>query len=82
MWKCIRDMQRGRRGLQLSRIVTVNDENGVPCASPSEQRQRWRRHFNDMLNVSNQFDVAKLANVHKREVDDTSGRAPTTREVT
>ena len=74
-------MQRGRKGIQPSRIVTINDENGVPCTNPNEQHQRWRRHFNNVLNVRNQFDAAELDKVQERGVDDTLGRILTAREV-
>ena len=33
MWNCVRDMQYGRRGRVPSRMVTINDENGVSCLS-------------------------------------------------
>ena len=38
-------MQGGRRGLIPSRTVAVHNEDGVPCASMTDQYQRWRRHF-------------------------------------
>ena len=34
---CIRDMQCGRRGRVPSRMVTINDENGVSCLSVDAQ---------------------------------------------
>ena len=37
MWKKIRDMQRGRRGLIPSRAMTICDEDGAPCFSTSDQ---------------------------------------------
>ena len=39
VWKCITDMQRERKGIQPSRIVTINDENGVLYTNPNEQHQ-------------------------------------------
>ena len=33
VWKCIRDMQRGRRGLLPSKAVVIEGENGEPCSS-------------------------------------------------
>ena len=45
VWSCIRDIQRGRRGLVPMRAVVVKDEEGNPCKTPEAQQQRWRRHF-------------------------------------
>ena len=55
MWKAIRDMQRGRRGLIRTRAVTIHDEDDVPCGNISDQHQRWRRHFTKVLNIRSQF---------------------------
>ena len=41
VWQCIRDMQRGRRGLLPSTTVTINNEDGNPCTSLSDEQQRW-----------------------------------------
>ena len=60
MWKAIRDMQRGRRGLIPTRAVTISDEDDVPCGSISDQHQRWRRHFNKVLNIRSQFDEEEM----------------------
>ena len=60
VWRCIRDLQRGRRGLRPSVNVTINDEDGNPCRTPLAQQQRWRRHFSAVLNIHSQFDPAEL----------------------
>ena len=33
VWKAIREMQRGRRGLLPCRTAVIDDEDGVPCSS-------------------------------------------------
>ena len=40
VWSCIRDIQRGRRGLVPMRAVVVNDEEGNPRKTPEAQQQR------------------------------------------
>ena len=45
VWKCIRDMQRGHRGLLPSRSVVIHSKNGELCSSSASPHQRWRRHF-------------------------------------
>lgn len=45
VWSCIRDIQRGRRGLVPVRAVVVRDEEGNLCQTPQVQQQRWRQHF-------------------------------------
>ena len=44
IWKCIRDMQYGRRGLVLSRLATVINEEGNPCTTVEAQQHQWRKH--------------------------------------
>ena len=56
MWKCIRDMQHGRRGLVPARLATVVDEEGNACTTVEAQQQRWRRHFTKILNIQSQFN--------------------------
>ena len=40
--------------------MTVDDENGRPCVTVDAQKDRWRRHFNKVLNVVSVFDVSVL----------------------
>ena len=40
VWKCIRDIQRGRRGLVPTRSAIIRDEDGVPLAAPRKLRMR------------------------------------------
>jgi len=69
VWNCIRDMQRGRRGRVPSRVITIHDENNVPCVSTASQHQRWRHHFTKVLNVVSEYDESELDLVRQREVD-------------
>ena len=74
-------MQRGCRGLLLSRTVVINGENGETCSSSTSQHQRWRRHFTIVLNVRS-HDATAMEKVRQREVDEDLGSIPTGREVT
>ena len=56
VWRCIRDIQRGRRGLIPVRMATVMDEEENACNTPEQQQQRWRRHFDKFLNIQSEFD--------------------------
>jgi hypothetical protein len=51
--KCIRDIQKGRRGMVPARTGVVKDENGNECTTIEAQQERWRRHFNKILNIVN-----------------------------
>ena len=43
--RCIRDIQRGRRGLVPLRIAAVWDKAGAECDTPEiQQQQQWRRN--------------------------------------
>ena len=66
MWKCIRDMQYGCRGPVPSRSVTIKDENGNPCTTPSAQQQQWQRHFTNVLNTQSQFNMEEIQSVRQR----------------
>ena len=81
VWKCIRDMQFGRRGRVPTRMVATCDENGEPYSPTAEQHQRWRRHFTKVLNMRSQFDGAELAEVRQRETDADLGTVPTSSKV-
>ncbi len=50
--RCIRDIQRGRRGLVPVRTAAVKDEDGNVCTTSVAQQQRWRRYFTKILNKS------------------------------
>ena len=82
VWQSIRAMQRGRRGLLPSVAVTINDENGNPCTSPSAQQQRWRRHFSRVLNMQSQFDLEELEKVRQRPLREDLAQTPSMRELT
>ena len=81
MWKCIRDMQHGQKGLLPSKTVVINDENGVPCSCPSEQQGRWRSHFSNVLNVESQFDITELGHVKQRRIINDLSDKPSSTEV-
>ena len=82
VWQCIRDMQRGRRGLLPSVNVTINDEDGNPCTSPAAQQQRWRRHFSSVLNMQSQYDPEELGKVRQRPLRPELAEKPSMRELT
>ena len=52
VWQCIRDLQRGKRGRMVVRVVTVDDEDGKPCVTTTEQQAKWRRHFSKSAQCS------------------------------
>ena len=61
VWRCIRDIQRGRRGLVPVRVAAVKDEDGNACTTTEAQQERWKRHFSKVLNIQSQFDVEELS---------------------
>ena len=56
VWKVIRGMQHGRRGLLPCRTAVIDDEEGVLCSSKETQQRQWRRHFSKVLNLRSQFE--------------------------
>ena len=41
VWRCIRDIHRGKRGLAPVRSAVVRDEDGVACSTNEAQNERW-----------------------------------------
>ena len=62
--------------------VTINDEDGNPCTSPSAQQQRWRRHFSRVLNMQSQFNPQELEKVRQHSLRTDLTWGPTMRELT
>lgn len=81
VWKCIREMQRGRRGLIPMRTAVVKDENGNTCSTPELQQQRWRRHFSKVLNLQGEFTVEELEKVRQRPMRPEMGDPPSEEEL-
>ena len=66
VWRCIQDIQRGRRGLIPVKCVRVHDEEGRACSTPQQQKERWRRHFSRILNIQSQFDEEEIKKTRQR----------------
>ena len=81
VWKCIRDMQYGRRGLVPARLATVTDEEGNPCTTAEAQQQRWRRHFSKILNIQSQFKEDEIMRAKQRPIRQEIAEIPTEEEL-
>ena len=75
VWKCIRDIQRGRRGLVPVTTAVVKDEDGNTCNTPEMQQQRWRRHFTKILNLDGWRDTCRSGMERHTEVQVTQSSA-------
>jgi len=81
VWRCIRDIQRGRRGLVPVKSAVVQDENGNSCTTTEAQQERWRRHFSKILNVQSDFDMEELSRVRQRPTRSEMTEVPSEEEV-
>ena len=81
VWKCIRDIQRGRRGLVPVKCACVRDEEGNMCNTPKEQQERWRRHFAKVLNIQSQFDEQEIRKARQRPTRQSLDDPPTADEL-
>lgn len=81
VWKCIRDMQRGRRGLVPLKTASVVDEDGNTCSTPQQMHERWRRHFTKILNIMSQFNEDQLKEARQRPVRSQMADLPTREEL-
>ena len=80
VWRCIRDIRRGRRGLVSVRMATVMDEEENACNTPEQQQQRWRRHFAKLLNIQSEFDE-KLQKARQRPLRPNMSALPSEEEI-
>ena len=81
IWRCIRDMQHGRRGLVPVRTAAVKYEDGNLCNTPELQQQRWRRHFTKILNLQSEFSIKELSKVRQRPLRPAMAEPPSEEEV-
>lgn len=81
VWTSIRTLQRNHQGLVPLRTPIVRDEQGVICSSAVEQRQRWCRHFENVLNVESDFRASVFATLPTYPVLDGLDEEPTLTEL-
>ena len=65
VWRCVRDIQRRRRGLVPVRSAVVRGEEGNTCSTPEQQQQRWRSHFSRTLNIHSEFDEEEIGELDR-----------------
>ena len=63
-------------------MVSIEDEDGVPCVIMDAQHQRWRRQFNNVLNIRTMFVAEEMESVRQREVRVDLANIPSQLEVT
>ena len=63
------------------RSAMVRDENGNVCTTTESQQDRWRRHFNNILNVQSEFDMEELERVTQRQLKPEIAELPTEEEL-
>ena len=63
LWRCIRDIKRGRRDLVPMLSSMVRDEEGNACFTSEEQQERWRIHFTKILNVQSKISADEMSRV-------------------
>ena len=81
VWQGLRDIQRGRRGLQPVRPRVIKKRNGDVCVSPSEAVERWRQHFETVLNVNSDYQEAALLALCQYETRGDLDEPPTEDEI-
>ena len=81
VWRCIRDIQRGRRGLVSVRMATVMDEEENACNIPEQQQQRWKRYFAKLLNIQSEFDEERLQKARQRPLRPNMSALPSEEEI-
>ena len=81
VWQCIRDIQRGHRGLVPIRHATIKDEEGNPSTTTTAQKERWRRHFAKILNIQCLNNAEEMEKTRQRPLRSQMAELPTTEEL-
>ena len=63
IWQDIRAIHECRAGLQPVRCFVIKKRDGVLCVGPEETLNRWRDHFEGVLNVISSYELAALNEV-------------------
>ena len=67
-WKSIGQLQQASGGLRPTVPRVPKDENGGICKAPAECHNRWKRHFESVLNIPSTFDENVTEAVTQRPV--------------
>ena len=81
VWTGLREIQSGRMGLQPVKPRAVRTTGGQLCKGPSETLQRWRSHFEGVLNVESTFLVSAIQAVDHHPTRDVMSEPPNEEEV-
>ena len=81
VWKSIRDIQRGKSGLRLVRPKGIRDRDGVMCVGKDKILERWREHFESVLNTVSTFNDAVIGNQMQFPVREHMCESPTEEEI-
>ena len=60
MWRDIKAICQCRAGLQPVWPRTIRQQDGSFCIGPAETVERWREHFEGVLNVESSYDQALI----------------------
>lgn len=72
VWQGLRDIQKGKRGLQPVRSTLIRKMNGEACVGPAEVSQHWQDHFinKSVLNVNSVYEEDVILAVHQHQTRD------------
>ena len=81
VWQGLRDIQRGRSGLQPVRPRAIRNVDGQMCMGPEETLQRWRHHFGTVLNVTSSYTEDIIQAQHQYPIRHDMSEPPTEEEI-
>ena len=80
-WKGLREIQRGRAGLRSIKRSAVKHLDGTQCVGQDDMLQRWREHFELVLNVNSHFDQNVFQSVEQHPLRSEMVEPPSEEEV-
>ena len=81
VWRSLRNIQRGRAGLQPVRPKSVRRIDVQLCCGPVETLERWREHFRSVLNVSSVFCDTTIDLMPVLPLRESMGSPPSSEEI-
>ena len=81
VWQDICAIREYKAGLQPVQCSVIKKRDGVLCAGPEETLNRWRDHFEEVLNVISSYEQAALDDVRQLPIRSELAEPPNRDEV-
>ena len=81
VWKGLKDIQKGRSGLRPVRSGGIRNREGQLCSSAEQVSERWREHFESILNTTSTFSEASVSSLSQYPLRSHMSNPPSEEEI-